>query len=106
MNTAQTPQNIVTPQSNPEGFELKLKIEELKNKLLEKHPLMPNLLRDIHSTLRQYPENVTLLAEEEIQVIVNGLKVQTQTEFAQSTTAKKSNPTLTSKIKSLGAGAF
>jgi hypothetical protein len=96
----------ITPQNNPEGFELKIKIASLKEKLLEKHPLMPNLLKDIHQTLRQYPENVSTLSEEEIQVIVNGLKVQTQTEFATSTTTKKSQPSLTAKIKSLGAGAF
>jgi hypothetical protein len=64
------------------------KILTLQTQLLSQHPLMPTLLAEIHSTLRDNPDCVTLLTEEEIGVIVNGLSKQTATEIA--TTALKS----------------
>lgn len=68
---------------------------------------MPTLLREIHTTLLQQPENVTLLSEEEIKTIVNGLEVQTGVFLTQAVmtkpTAKKA---ATSRIKELGADAF
>ena len=66
------------------------KILQLKESLLSQHPQMPSLLRDIHKTLKENPDCVTLLSEEEVGVIVNGLKRQTQTEIA--TAAIKSTP--------------
>jgi hypothetical protein len=89
-----------------EGFELKEKVAELSTLLLSKHPKMPGLLREIHTTLRAQPENVTLLSEEEIAVIVNGLKVQTGVEFAASVTKGSGQKSAVAKIKSLGADAF
>jgi hypothetical protein len=90
------------------GLVLKDKVEELKAALLERHPRMPVLLREIHSALLKQPENVTLLEESEIAVIVSGLKIQTDTEFASIVT--KAAPSATKKlkndIKSLGAEAF
>jgi len=88
------------------GFELKEKCAELSNLLLAKHPRMPVLLREIHTALRQQPENVTLLSEEDISIIVNGLKVQTGVEFAKSATAGPGAKSAVAKIKSLGADAF
>lgn len=90
----------------PEGFELKNKIAELSELLLSKHPKMPVLLREIHTTLRAQPENVTLLDESEIAVIVNGLKVQTGVEFAAAATKGSGAKSAVAKIKSLGADAF
>lgn len=75
---------------NP-GFELKEKVAKLEEQLLASHPQMPLLLREIHGILRDDPENVTLLTEEEIGIIVSGLKKHTQTEIiAKVTTSKKS----------------
>lgn len=98
----------ITPQNNPVGFELKSRVAELTEALLTKHPRMPLLLKEIHTTLRQYPENVTLLDESEINKIVEGLKIQTQTNFAESKTKKTGGAatSTTAKIKSLGIGAF
>jgi len=84
----------------PEGFELKEKVAQLSDMLLSKHPLMPKLLREIHTTLRQYPEQVTVLEESEICAIVNGLKVQTQTEFAATATKPAAAASLAKKLKS------
>jgi restriction endonuclease S subunit len=69
--------------------QIKEKIASLQEQLLSQHPQMPTLLREIHATLKSYPEQVTLLSEEEICTIVSGLKKQTATEIA--TTALKSN---------------
>lgn len=76
------------PTLSPEKtFEFKEKMAALQASLLEAHPQMPVLLREIHTLLKKDPEVVTLLEEEEIGVLVNCLKVQTKTEIA--TTTKK-----------------
>lgn len=89
-----------------EGFILREKIAELESLLTSKHPKMPILLREIHTALRAQPENVTLLSEQEISVIVNGLKVQTGVEFATASTKGSGNKSAVAKIKNLGADAF
>lgn len=78
------------------GIELKEKVADLQSKLLTAHPLMPTLLREIHTIIKSDPEQVTLLEESEIAVIVNGLKRQTATEIATTTAKSK-----TKSIKSL-----
>jgi len=90
----------------PQGFELKERVSSLSDAILSKHPQMKNLLQEIWKTLRTYPENITLLSEQEIQTIVSGLKVQTQTEFAAQVTKPSASKTLAAKIKTLGANAF
>lgn len=91
----------------PAPIELQQKVSELSQLILSKHPRMPTLLREIHTTLRAQPENVTLMSEEEIAVIVSGLKVQTGIEFAASATKKgTAQNSLVSKIKTLGVDAF
>lgn len=74
------------------------KLLQLDSALKSQHPTYPVLLREIHKTLKAYPENVTLLSDEEIGVLVNGLKRQTSTEIA--TVAIKNSKT--KSIKSLG----
>ena len=92
------------------AFELASKCAELSEMLLSKHPRMPVLLAEIHSTLRQQPENVTLATEEQIQTIVSGLKAVTQTEFAaatvKSSASATANKSLKNKIASLGLDAI
>jgi hypothetical protein len=62
----------------------------LQKAILESHPTMPVLLREIHQTLKADPEIVTLLDESDIAIIVNGLKRQTATEIATSALKSKS----------------
>jgi hypothetical protein len=88
-----------------DGFILKEKVASLQEALLSKHPRMPTLLQEIHKTLKQYPEQVTLLEEEEINIIVQGLEKQTGVELVQQT-VKSAKSSATAKIKSLGADAF
>jgi len=76
--------------------QLKCNISELQESLLAQHPQMPTLLHTIWKALKENPDQVTLLEEEEIQIIVNGLKKQTSTEIAVA--ALKSSKKGTSKI--------
>lgn len=89
-------------------MELKVKVASLQEALLHKHPTMPTLLREIHTALKKQPENMTLLDEEEINVIVNGLEKQTGFELAQTVTksAKSSSASLKAKIANKGIDAF
>ena len=88
---------------------IQMTIAELETALLEAHPEMPVLLRKIHSKLREDPELVTLLTEEEIATVINGLKVQTNVSISSTKkpagekTAKK--PSGASRLKSLFGNA-
>lgn len=90
----------------PIGFQLKAKVTELEETLTSRHPRMPQLLQEIWKALREQPENVTLMTEEEIRTVVNGLKVQTGVEFAANAVKGTAAKTATAKIKQLGLNAF
>jgi len=84
------------------GFELKEKIASLEQSLLERHPRMPTLLREIWTALKKQPENVTLLSEEDIAKIVSGLQTHTQTFLAQQTVgSKKSTKSIQARLANL-----
>jgi hypothetical protein len=68
--------------STPE--QIKMNIAELDNLIKTAHPRMPVLLKDIHKVLMADADTVTLMTEEEVSVIVSGLKKQTATEIATS----------------------
>lgn len=89
-----------------EAEQLSEKVGTLKDAILSRHPTLPTLLREIHTTLMKYPEQVTLLSEQEISVIVSGLSVQTGITFAAAATKPAGVKSLAAKIKTLGADAF
>ena len=70
---------------------LQMKISSLQNAILSAHPTMPILLREIHTILKNDPSNVTLLSEEDIAILVSGLKQQTKTEITQAAMKKKTS---------------
>lgn len=78
-----------TRTSEIDHLEFLTKLQDLEEALLTQHPKMPVLLMMIHKQLRTDPELVTTLSEEQIGVIVNGLKIQTKTELV-GTIAKQS----------------
>lgn len=80
------------------NLEIQTKLESLQQALLESHPQMPTLLRDIHSTLKAQPEQVTLLTEDQIHLIIQGLEKQTGVHLAQATT--KTTKSKTAALKS------
>lgn len=90
----------------PQGAELKIKVAELEDALLTKHPRMPALLQEIYLNLKANPNNVTLLEETEIRAIVNGLEKQTMTELAATVTKTKSSSSLKKKLETLGDDAI
>ncbi len=84
----------------PTQYEIiKSKISELQSALLSAHPTMPILLQEIRRIIKNDPATVTLLAEEDIAVIVNGLEKQTNTFIAASMT--KSSTAKTKALKSV-----
>ena len=87
-------------------FQLKEKVASLEAALLSRHPTMPTLLRDIHTALRAQPENVTLLSEEDIKVIVQGLQVQTGNFLAESVSKGSKKPGSVAALKAKGEDAF
>ena len=87
-------------------IELQQKLAELHASLLNRSPQISTILQTIHTTLKSQPENVTLLSEEEIQTIVEGLKMQTQTQFAISSTKGSAKSAGIAKIKADVAGSL
>lgn len=92
----------------PNAFELATKVEELSQAILVRHPTLPNLLQQIHRTLQQYPEQVTLMTEEQVNAVVEGLKIQTGVEFAKTATSGKASAATNLKraIAAKGLDAF
>jgi hypothetical protein len=72
-------------------------ISELQVAIHEAHPRMPRLLHDIWATLRSYPECVTLLAEEQCQLVVSGLEKVVDTDLAAITIKSATSGTKTKK---------
>lgn len=67
------------------NLEIKAKLDALSEALLTAHPQIPTLLRDIHRALKTFPEQVTLMTEDEIRIVVSGLEKQTNTHIAAAT---------------------
>jgi len=63
-------------------YTIREKLAELEQSLLNKTPNMPTLLRDIHRQLKNDPDIVTILSEDEINILVSGLKKQTGVEIS------------------------
>lgn len=85
--------------SSPKYIEIQLKLADLQAALLAKNPQMPLLLRDIHSQLKQNPEVVTLLTEDEVAIVVSGLSSQTLTHLAGSTLKSAKSATAKASLK-------
>jgi hypothetical protein len=83
--------------------EFKAKVESLRAAILDKHPSMPTLLREIHTALKKQPENITILDEEDIHTVVMGLERQTGFELAATVTSKKSSGSTKAKLNNLDA---
>lgn len=76
-------------------------IASLQQALLDKHPQMPVLLRDIFRQLKDDPATVTILSEEEISTVVRGLENQTNTFLAASMTKAKPGSAAVKALKNV-----
>ena len=65
-----------------QAFQIREKLAQLEEKLVANVPGIAGLLRDIHRALKNDPDVVTILSEDECATLVNGLKKQTKTEIA------------------------
>lgn len=72
--------------------QLRESVLSLQTAMLEAHPQMPTLLQQIHRKLKECPEIVTILEEEEIAIIVEGLKKQTNTMIATTVAKSRAKP--------------
>ena len=64
------------------NLEIQTKLDALSEALLQAHPTTPTLLKDIHRTLKAQPEQVTLMSEQELHLVVQGLMKQTNSNLA------------------------
>lgn len=83
-----------------QAYEVREKLANLEQLLLDKAPGLPNLLRDIHRQLKADPDVVTLLTEDECNIMVKGLLQQTKTTI--STAAMKKKPRKAMKDMQVG----
>lgn len=79
--------NLAVPKSN---HPLALEMAELQQQLENNVPGFANKLRDIHVKLRNDPNIVTLLTDEEIGVIVAGLEKHTNVQIVAPAAIKAS----------------
>jgi len=96
-----TPATAVTSGIDP-AYEVREKLAQLEESLLQATPNIATLLRDIHRTLKADPDIVTILSESEVSVLVNGLKKHTNIEIAVAAVKRKPKKSL----KSLGVSDF
>lgn len=85
------------------NLEIKTKLDALQQALLDSNPSMPTLLRDIHVTLKNQPEQVTLMTEQELHIVIQGLEKQTNTYLAASTVKSSKSATGKAKLKNATA---
>lgn len=81
------------------NLEIQTKLQALQQALLDSHPALPTLLRDIHTTLKNQPEQVTLMTEDEIHLVIQGLEKQTNTYLAATTLKSSKSPSAKAKLK-------
>jgi len=79
--------------------QLQEKVLSLQSTILEKHPRLPGLLKEILVALKAQPENTLLLSPEEISAIVSGIETQQGVYLAASVTKPAVQKTTISKIK-------
>ena len=86
-----TPTAPTTPAipDTSQAYEVKEKLARLENLLLERAPGLPTLLRDIHKQLKADPDVVTILTEDECNILVRGLLEQTKTTIATAVIKRK-----------------
>lgn len=83
------------PDFNPDAFVQKLAI--LEGQVVAKAPGIASYLQDINRNLRQYPELVHLLNDDQLAVITQGLLFLTNTNMVQIAASGKSRKTLSTE---------
>lgn len=76
-------------QLDPVYMELASQLDTLEQALLAAHPSMPTLLRQIHAGLLKNPAAIHSLDDDQIAILISGLKSYTATEIISKAPAKK-----------------
>lgn len=79
--------------------QVKEQIAQLQQALVSANPGMPTMLRTIHSALRNDPDTVTLLTDDEVGILVAGLMKQSNATIAAGAVKKKST---SAALKNIG----
>lgn len=85
-------------------FKLKEKMAALESALLNAHPLLPNLIREILKVVKSYPEQVTIMTSEELNSLFKGLETVHKIKLQEAVTTKKSTSAKKALEKALDAG--
>lgn len=100
--STQTQIPVPNPADTQAVYQIKNNIAELQERIHTAHPAMPSLLATIHAALKKDGSLVTLLSDEEIGIIVQGLKKQTQIEIVKEKTKKTTKTLKTMDLDDLG----
>lgn len=80
---------VQQPAIDPVYMELASQLDTLEQALLAAHPSMPTLLRQIHAGLLKNPAAIHSLDDDQIAILISGLKSYTATEIIAKAPAKK-----------------
>ena len=83
------PAVVPQPAIDPVYMELASQLDTLEQALLAAHPSMPTLLRQIHAGLLKNPAAIHSLDDDQIAILISGLKSYTATEIIAKAPAKK-----------------
>jgi len=89
---------INTAPNPTQAFAVQEKLAQLEDMLTNEVPNISVLLRDIHRTLKQDPDVVTILSEQECSILVRGLKKQTNTNISTGAVKKAKTGKAMSKM--------
>lgn len=80
--------NSGQPEKKASEHPLMMELAELEQALLQQLPEFKTILKDIHGKLRQDPELVAIMSEEEIELVVRGLTKHATVEIIAPKAAK------------------
>lgn len=93
---------LTTPNGEPiNAYELRERISKLDILIKAAHPVMPVMLKQIHDQLATDPEVVTVLTDDEIGIIVTGLKRKMNVEIMTTPAKKETTKVLKSKANNI-----
>jgi hypothetical protein len=88
------------------SFDVQEKLANLQARLEARDPDIKTALSTLHNTLKKQPENVTILAEDQILILVKGLEHVTGVHFAVSSSKGTGSTKLAKKLANAPDSAF
>lgn len=88
-DTVESPAELEKAAAVQVGVDLHMKLVELEDALINAHPKLPTLLKEIHSRLRSDADVVSMLEPSQIGVVVTALRKFQGIELLQKATKSK-----------------